>query len=50
MINQQFVLVECQHYQYINREKDTGDEGLGKVKLSYHPVILLDKYTAIQKS
>lgn len=49
MINQQFVLAECQNYQYVNREEDTGDEGLRKAKLSYHPVILLDKYTAIQK-
>ena len=50
MINQQFVLAECQGYQYVNREEDTGDEGLRKAKLSYHPAILLDKYTAIQKS
>lgn len=50
MINQQFVIAECQDYQYVNREEDTGDEGLRKAKLSYHPVMLLDKYTAIQKS
>lgn len=49
MINQQFVLAECQNYQYVNREEDTGDEGLRKAKLSYRPVILLDKYTAKQK-
>ena len=49
MINQQFVLAECQDYQYVNREEDTGDEGLRKAKLSYKPVILLDKYTAKQK-
>ncbi|MCI9078879.1 MAG: DUF2156 domain-containing protein [Lachnospiraceae bacterium] len=49
MINQQFVLAECQGYKYVNREEDTGDEGLRKAKLSYHPAILLDKYTAIQK-
>lgn len=49
MINQQFVIAECQGFQYVNREEDTGDEGLRKAKLSYHPAILLDKYTAIQK-
>ncbi len=49
MINQQFVLAECQDYEYVNREEDTGDEGLRKAKLSYHPVMLLDKYTALQK-
>lgn len=50
MINQQFVLAECQDYEYVNREEDTGDEGLRKAKLSYHPAMLLDKYTAIQRS
>lgn len=50
MINQQFVLAECQGYKYVNREEDTGDEGLRKAKLSYHPAILLDKYVAIQRS
>ncbi|SFR91668.1 DUF2156 domain-containing protein [Anaeromicropila populeti] len=49
MINQQFVLHECQNYKYVNREEDTGDEGLRKAKMSYYPDILLDKYIASYK-
>ena len=43
MINQQFVQHECMNYQYINREEDTGSEGLRKAKLSYRPAFLVEK-------
>lgn len=43
MINQQFVEHECMSYKYINREEDTGAEGLRKAKLSYRPAFLVEK-------
>ena len=43
MINQQFVEHECDHVTYVNREDDTGDEGLRKAKLSYRPVFMVEK-------
>jgi hypothetical protein len=48
MINQQFVLHECEDFRYVNREEDTGDMGLRKAKLSYHPEILLKKYCGVE--
>ncbi len=46
-INQQFVFHEWQNVLYINREEDMGDEGLRKAKESYHPLKLLNEYTAV---
>ena len=43
MINQQFVRHACADYRYINREEDTGAEGLRRAKMSYKPVFLVEK-------
>lgn len=47
MINQQFLEHEVSQYLYVNREDDTGEEGLRKAKLSYHPVFMVEKGTAV---
>lgn len=43
VINQQFLEHEAAEYLYVNREEDTGDEGLRKAKLSYRPVFMIEK-------
>lgn len=43
IINQQFVKNEAANYRYINREEDTGAEGLRKAKLSYYPAFFQEK-------
>ncbi len=49
IINREFVLANCMNYKFVNREDDTGDEGLRKAKLSYNPYEILTKYRAKQK-
>lgn len=49
MINREFALRELGTFPLINREEDTGDVGLRKAKLSYHPARLLVKYDAVCK-
>lgn len=44
MINQQYILHECQDVEYINREEDMGIEGMRKAKRSYQPVKMIEKY------
>lgn len=48
-INQQFAENELSSYLYVNREEDTGDEGLRTAKKSYYPTLLVEKYRAIIK-
>lgn len=50
MINQQFVEHEAQNYKYVNREEDTGSEGLRKAKLSYQPAFLLQKGSLYERN
>lgn len=49
MINQQFVEHEAQDFLYVNREEDTGSEGLRKAKLSYRPAFLVNKGFVCEK-
>ena len=44
VINQQYVLHECQEVTLVNREEDMGLAGMRKAKRSYQPVKMIEKY------
>jgi hypothetical protein len=46
MINQQFAEHELSSYKFVNREEDTGSEGLRQAKMTYHPAFLVENYFA----
>ena len=46
LINQQFAENELSQYKFINREEDTGSDGLRQAKMSYHPAFFIDSYFA----
>lgn len=47
MVNRLLAESLPENFTFINREEDLGVEGLRRAKLSYHPQLMQEKYTAI---
>jgi hypothetical protein len=43
-LNKQFLVESFSDTEFVNRQEDTGNEGLRKAKKSYHPVKMVNKY------
>ena len=43
-INYMFLKNHAAHYKFVNREEDMGEPGLREAKLSYNPIMMLEKY------
>ena len=43
-LNKQFLVMSFSDTEFVNRQEDTGNDGLRKAKESYHPVKMVKKY------
>ena len=49
LINREFCAMNAGRFSYVNREEDMGLDGLRQAKLSYHPSLLVKKYTITER-